>query len=206
MTDRDLLPGNAPAFERAQSETSARLLDAPSQVIRDARKGASAPEQLLGHLAWERAVHHPSDTAAVMRERIDASFADHLAYGSPAALEDEIALDTGYAVTIREFWEVAGAQWPDFFIVFPLGPDHPAPPADFKPILRAALRRKNVRDWPKLRLEGRAEPFAAVVSVGVQARVTIRPTAIDGKVRGRVAPRVGVGAILTIRARLGQLS
>ena len=204
--DRDnLLPANATAFEDAQSQTSARLLEAPVQVIRDARMGASAPSQLLPFLAWERSVHHPSTDTATMRGRIDASFADHLSYGTPAALENEIFLDTGVAVTVREYWEKPGASWPDFFVCIPVGPGHPAPPSDLGPILRSALSRKNVRDWPNIRLEGRADPATAQVSVGLQVRLRVNPEPIDGKVRARVIPRIGVGLIVKIRAKLERL-
>lgn len=201
----NLLPPNALPFEDAQAQTSARLLDAPAQVVRDARRGASAPQQLLGHLAWERSVHHPSTDEATIRARIDSAFADHLAYGSPAALEAEIALDTGLPVVIREFNEVAGGEWPDFYVVLPIGPGHPAPPEDLGPVVLSALRRKNVRDWPRIRFEGRGEPASAVVAVGCQVRIKVMPTPTDGKVRARVSPRVGVGAIVKIRARLERL-
>lgn len=202
----DLLPDNATAFERAQSQTSARLLDAPTHVICDARRGASAPSQLLGHLAWERSVHKTSANVGVLRARIDSSFADHLSYGSPEALEKEIGLDVGRSdITIRDFFEVRGAEWPDFFIVFPVGPGHPAPPTNLATILRSALARKNVRDWPSIRFEARPEPATAVVSVGVQVRIKAMPRPIDGKVRVQVVPRIGVGAIVTITAKLEQL-
>ncbi|MFT4099034.1 MAG: phage tail protein I [Rhodoblastus sp.] len=206
MSEGDqLLPDTATAFEQAQSATSARLLDAPTQIVRDARRGASAPEQLLPFLAWERSVHHTSDAEATMRARIDSAFADHLAYGSPAALEEEIALDTGVAVQIREFFEIPGGAWPDFFVVIPVGPGHPAPPDDMGPILRSALRRKNVRDWPGVRLESRPDVVPASVSVGLQVRLTIRPTPSDGRVRTPVVPHIGVGAIITVKARLEPL-
>lgn len=197
----DLLPANATAFERAQALTSARLLNAPVNVVRYARVGASAPKQLLGHLAWERSVHHPSDDVPTMRGRIDASFSDHLSYGSPAALEQEIALDTGVAVFIKEFWQVAGGQWPDFYVCVAIGPGHPAPP-DPAALRAAALRRKNVRDWPIVRFEALSEPAAAVVAVGLQVRLKVSPLPVDGRVRQKIAPRVGVALIVKIRAKV----
>ena len=201
----NLLPANATAFEDAQSQTSARLLDAPVHVVRDARKGATAPKQLLGALGWERSVHHPSADEAVMRARIDSAFADHLSYGAPAALENEIALDTGVSVVVRDFWEKPGGAWPDFFVCIPVGPGHPAPPDDLTPILLSALTRKNVRDWPLVRLEGRADHVVQEVSVGCQIRIKVMPRPIDGRVRERVIPRIGVGVIVKIRAKLERL-
>ena len=143
----NLLPANATAFEDAQSQTSARLLDAPVHVVRDARKAANAPKQLLGALGWERSVHHPSADEAVMRARIDSAFADHLSYGAPAALENEIALDAGVNVRVVEFFEDETLEWPDFIVEIVQQPGDPAP--DISRVLPSALMRKNVRDWPK---------------------------------------------------------
>lgn len=143
----NLLPPNEPTpFQDAQSQTSARLLDAPHQVIRDARKGATAPKQLLAFLAWERSVHHPTSDEAVMRQRIDSSFADHLSYGTPDALAAEIELDTGVAVRVVEYFEEPGLEWPDFVMdaEFELGALQP----DVSGVMASALMRKNVRDWP----------------------------------------------------------
>lgn len=205
-TPRDnLLPMNATAFEDAQSQTSARLLDSPVDVIRAARKGATAPAKLLAHLAWERSIHHPSEIEETQRQRIDSSFADHLSYGTPAALEQEIFLDTGVAAKVRDFWEVNRGEWPDFYVCIPVGPGHPQPPADLSGVLISALSRKNVRDWPNIRLEGRAEPVVQKVSVGCQMRVRVMPTPVDGKPRLPVRPFIAVGVIVKIRARLEKL-
>lgn len=139
-----------------------------------------------------------------MRVRIDSSFADHLSYGTPDALEKEIALDVGAPVRIKEFWEVAGATWPDFFVAIPVGPDQPTPP-DAVDVLNSALRRKNVRDWPNVRLEARETPMSLKVSVGSQVRLTIKSLPVDGIVRSPVTPRVGVGSILKLHIRTIQL-
>ncbi len=145
----NLLPANATAFEDGMSQTSGRLLDAPSEVVRAARKGATAPKQLLGHLGWEKSLHHPSDDEATQRARIDASFADHLSYGSPDALEREIALDTGLEIRVVEYFEEVGLEWPDFIVEARAAQGDPAP--DMTDVRPSALARKNVRDWPKLR-------------------------------------------------------
>lgn len=191
MTERrdNLLPATATAFEDAQSQTSARLLDAPVQVIRDARKGASAPRQLLGHLGWERSLHHPSADEATQRARIDSSFQDHLNYGSPAALEEEIALDAGLEVRIVEFFEEPDLEWPDFAVEALVDPGDPQP--DLLGVLPSALRRKNVRDWPaRLRTRVRLQPtplhVGSATFVGAKLRV--------GPENYKPAPSMSVGS------------
>jgi phage tail P2-like protein len=185
----DLLPGNATALERALSETSARLLDAPVAAIRAARQGATAPKSLLGHLAWERSVHHPADDEAAMRARIDSAFENHLNYGSPAALEAEIALDTGLSVRVVEAWERPYLEWPDFLVEVVIDPGDPTP--DIDGVLMAAVRRKNVRDWPSARVFAR-QPSGALyagAATHVSPRVKILP---EGG--ARPAPQLFVGA------------
>lgn len=176
LRDRDsLLPNNATAFERAQSESAARMLDSPVEAIRAARIGASAPASLLPFLAWERSVHHPRVDETTLRARIDASFADHLSYGAPAALEQEIALDTGLSVRIVEFFEEPDLQWPDFIIEVVFDPAIEAQP-DLSGVWLSAVRWKNVRDWPsKLRLKPLMPPTSFNVgsapSIGLRVRV-----------------------------------
>lgn len=191
MTERrdNLLPANATAFEEAQSETSARLLYVPVHVIRDARKGATAPKALLPFLAWERSVHHPSADETTMRARTDASFADHLSYGTPAALEEEIAADTGLAIRIVEYFEEVDLEWPDFAVEALVDPGD-APP-DLSAALPSALMRKNVRDWPaRLRTRVRlgVTPFHVGSALFVGAKLRVAPE------NYKPAPSVSVGA------------
>ena len=192
----DLLPANGTAFERAQSKTSARTLDAPSEVIRTARVGATAPAALLGHLAWERSVHHPVSDAAAMRARIDSAFADHLAYGAPAALEAEIAQDTGQSIAIVEFDGDPALQWPDFIIesVVDPGAAHP----DTAALMASALARKNVRDWPvKARVRMRTQPGALYVASASHftTRLTIRDRSLP-------PPQIYVGSASRFRPQV----
>lgn len=197
----DLLPGNATPFERAQSETSARLLEAPSNTVRTARDAAQAPAVLLGHLAWEKSVHHPSDDAGVMRARIASSFDDHCAYGTPAALEAEIALDVGAPVTIEDFYEVPGAAWPDFFVNIPVGVDG-ATVADPAAVLASALRRKNVRDWPIVRWQARdALARGAGYAVSVRFKAHVRSGHVDPTLRDSARRAVAVTSHIHSRIR-----
>lgn len=190
--ERDnLLPDTAPAFEDAQSQTSARLLDAPVQVIRAARKGATAPKQLLGHLGWERSIHHPWPDEATQRARIDRSFADHLSYGAPDALEQEIELDAGHPVRIVEFWEESGLEWPDFVVEAEAQPGDAAP--DMANVLRSALMRKNVRDWPskaRIRVALDATPYHVGSASFVGAKLRVAPE------NYKPAPSFSVGSAL----------
>ena len=159
LSDHDnLLPGNATAFERAQSQTSARLLDTDTDIIRRARNPLQTPRSLLAPLAWERSVHHWPDDDASRRSNIDSAFADHLSYGTPVALEAEIAQDTGLEIRIVEFFEDRDLEWPDFIVAVTIDPGD-APP-DLSGVISSAILRKNVRDWPaKLRVFAR-QPVA----------------------------------------------
>jgi phage tail P2-like protein len=141
----DLLPGNATEFERAQSQTSARILDTDTAVIRRERDAAQCDPAFLPFLAAERSVHHYDGSLATKRDRTAASFSDHLAYGTPAALEQEIALDTGLSVRVVEFFEERQFEFPDFAVDVVVEPGH-LPPADLEPVRRSALLRKNVRE------------------------------------------------------------
>jgi len=177
MSATDLLPPNATPFERAQSAQDNRLLNADANAIRREREPASCDAAFVAPLAWERSIHFwdPADDSG-NRARIASSFADHGAYGSPSALEQEIAMDTGLTVAVREFWEIAGLAWPDFAVDVATAPGEPAP--DLAPVVAWALARKNVRDvLARVRLAA-AQP-AASVSVGaaccVSPRVTVLP-------------------------------
>lgn len=186
----DLLPGNATALERALSQVSARLLEAPVRVVRAARVGASAPAALLGHLAWERSVHHQSGDEAALRARIDTSFEDHLAYGSPAALEAEIALDAGVAVRVVESHERPYLDWPDILIEVVIEPGDPTP--NLVGVMRAAIGRKNVRDWPSaLRVAARQPAGGLYIGAGVQVSSRVRILPEDTYTPG---PPIHIGA------------
>ena len=168
-----LLPGNATAFEVAQSAVSARLFDLNVPVIAQSRDPSRCDAQFVPFLAWERSVHfyNPADVAG-NRARIESSFEDHLNYGSPAALEAEIALDTGQTVRVIEFFEEQGLEWPDFAVASVIDPGDPAP--DMDGLLASALVRKNVRDWPAPRVLGRQPVGACFVGGGTGVCITAK--------------------------------
>jgi phage tail P2-like protein len=174
MSATDLLPPNATPFESAQSAEDNRILGADVAAIRRERQPASCDEAFIAPLAWERSIHFwaPGDDAG-NRARIASSFADHGAYGSPAALEQEIALDTGLSVTVREFWEIAGLVWPDFVVDVAVAPGDPAP--DLSAVAASANARKNVRDVLARVRQVAAQP-AAPLNVGAACCVTPRMT------------------------------
>lgn len=155
----DLLPGNATDFERAQSKTSARILATDTNVIRRERDAGQCDAAFLPFLAAERSVHHYDGDTATKRARTAASFNDHLAYGTAAALEAEIAQDCGFPVRVIEFHEDPTLEWPDFIVEAVIDPGQAHP--DMGKAMRAALLRKNVRDWPKPRIRVR-QPVADV--------------------------------------------
>lgn len=168
--DRALLPANASDFEWANSQTSARLLDLPVAKIQQEREPANCDAAFLPFLAWERSVHFwdPNDVAG-NQSRIESSFNDHLNYGTPDALEAEIALDTGQTIQIREFWEERDLTWPDFVVESVINPGDPAP--DLDAVWTSAIKRKNVRDMPKVRTRVIQPP--ASVSIGAAHRLVI---------------------------------
>jgi phage tail P2-like protein len=191
MSADDLLPPNATPFERAASAADARTLKADVGAIRRERRPDQCDAAFLPLLGYERSVHHwVAGDDAGNRARIASSFADHGAYGSPAALEAEIALDTGLAVTVREFDELAGLKWPDFVVDVPVAPGATAP--DTAPVYASALRRKNVRDTlAKVRLVA-AQPAAALyVGAGASVHPTVKilPYGLP-----KPAPQLYVGA------------
>ncbi|MGO8738630.1 phage tail protein I [Rhodoblastus sp.] len=163
----DLLPNNATALERAISGAGARMLDVDVAAIRRERSPQNCDAQFLPLLGWERSVHYwsPTDQAA-NRARVQTAFNDHLNYGSPVALEAEIALDTGLNIEIEEFWQ-AGLAWPYFAVNVVANPGDPAP--DLAGAWSSALARKNVRDMPVLREKLLQPP--ALVSVAAAAHV-----------------------------------
>jgi phage tail P2-like protein len=177
MSATDLLPPNATPFESAQSAEDNRILAADTNAIRRERRPATCDEAFVAPLAWERSIHFwsPGDDAE-NRARIASSFADHGAYGSPAALEDEIALDTGLPVTVREFWELPGLVWPDFAVDVAVEIGEAAP--SVAAITASANARKNVRDvLAAVRFVAPQPPAELAVGAAsfVSPRVTILP-------------------------------
>lgn len=187
---RDLLPGNATAYERAQSETSARLLDVDIDMIRRARRPDQCAAAFVPLLGWERSVHFwRTGDEAGNRGRIESSFADHTAYGTPAALEREISLDVGSAVRVRDFYQ-AGLEWPEFLVEIPAS-EGAAPPSAAL-VWQSALRRKNVRDWPVVRYVARKSgPLSFGAFVRLAALVRVRPA--DPTIRLRPPSYLGAG-------------
>lgn len=177
MSADDLLPPNATPFEKASSAADKRVLAADTDAIRRARDPAAAPSAIVPFLAWERAVHfYDPDDAAGNRARITSSFADHGQYGSPPALEQEIALDTGLTVEVREFWELADLTWPDFVVDVVVNPGDATP--DLSAVRPSALKRKNVRDMlARVRILVRQPPATVYVGAATSAHVnaTILP-------------------------------
>lgn len=176
MSADDLLPGNATAWERAQSKTSARLLGTDTDVIRRERDPLHCDKQFLPFLGMERSVHHYTGTnEALDRARTASSFQDHASYGAPAALEREIAQDTGQDVRVIEFFEEQGLEWPDFVVETAIDPGAPRP--DLAALWESAIRRKNVRDMPVLRVRGRqpVSPLYVAAATHMNAAVRILP-------------------------------
>ncbi len=176
--DAGLLPGNATAWERANSTVSERMLTVPVLAILKERDPAQCDAQFIAPLAWERSVHfwNPNDVAG-NRARVASSFSDHLQYGSPSALEAEIALDTGLSIRVREFWELPGLAWPDFVIDVNINPGDAVP--NVAAVYASVLQRKPPRDvLVNLRVVADQPPAPLVVGigVGVTARIVVLPS------------------------------
>jgi phage tail P2-like protein len=184
MSD-DLLPSNATPFERALSSAGERMLSVDTDVIRRERDPSRCAAAFVPFLAWERSVHFfdPADEAG-NRSRVQSAFNDHLNYGSPDALEAEIALDTGQNVHLVEFWEERDLSWPDFVVESLITPGDAAP--DLDALMASALKRKNVRDMPHVRTRVVQPP--AIVSAGAAHRVLLT---IGNATRTLPSPAVG---------------
>lgn len=188
--DVTLLPDCASPRMDAQSATSARLLARDHDAIRRQRRPDACEPAWVPLLAWERSVHfwREGDEAG-NRARTASSFEDHLSYGSPEALEAEIAQDVGHAVTLREFDEVPGAEWPDFFVDLDLDQAHPDTWPVRADVLTSAIRRKNVRDMPIVRMFVPSRGPSFLGAAGAIGGV-IRSTPLD------TAPRSSAGSWL----------
>lgn len=173
MSDDDLLPGNATAWERAHSATSARLLATDTGVIRRERDPADCDIAFLPLLGMERSVHHYSGTdEALDRARTDSAFTDHCGYGTAAALEQEIALDTGQTIEVVEHFQETDLVWPEFGVETIIDPGDPTP--DLVALRGSALRRKNVRDWPRLRVRARQPVGTIYIGAATHVAPAIR--------------------------------
>ncbi len=187
----DLLPPNRTPFEYALGMTSARILNVDTQAIRRERDPLQCDIAFLPFLGWERSVHHYTGTdPAADAESVASSFDDHCSYGAPAALEAEIALDTGQIITVVEFFEENDLVWPEFVAESVVDPGDPVP--DLAAVRASALLRKNVRDkLHSVRLRGR-QP-AACVQIGAAAHVSpnvqILPAVIPAPL-----PNIEIGA------------
>jgi phage tail P2-like protein len=198
-----LLPANASAFEIAESSTSARLLEADTNIIRRERDAMQCDARFLPFLAWERSTHHWTGTkVAPDRAAVDNSFADHIAYGSPAALEAEIAADIGSAVVIREYFE-CGREWPDFEITIAVLDDAPPPPTpDLVWSSVVGRQRKNVRDWPIIvYTAGERGPLVIAAAVHVAGTYTVKPFDPTPRFLGPLAYGVAVRVVGNINVR-----
>ncbi len=175
--DGTLLPGNATAWERANSTVSERMLAVPVAIVLKERDPSQCDAQFIAPLAWERSVHFwDTGDDAGNRARIASSFIDHCGYGAPAALEAEINLDTGQTVSIREFWQLPGLSWPDFVVDSVINPGDPSP--DVVAVWNSTLRRKPPRDvLDRVRVRGVQPPAPLYAGAGccVSTRVTILP-------------------------------
>lgn len=184
----DLLPGNATEFERAQSKTSARLLETDTAVIRRARNPAQAPAAFLPFLAAERSAHRFAGGDAQKRAQVASSFDDHLAYGTPAALEAEIAADTGQDIRVIEHFEEPGLTFPDFIVDSLVSPGEQPP--DLDAVAAAAIRRKNVREC-LVAARVRYRPIVGQLYYGAAAyfstKITMKPARAPNLFHGAAA-------------------
>jgi hypothetical protein len=136
------------------------------------------------------------------KTRVKSAFKDHQTYGTPQALETEISQDINYTVKVLEFFE-AGLNWPDFAVEVPIEPDILVP--SVSKIMAAALRRKNVRDWPQeVRFKANTNMqigFAA--SPQVRAIIHIFP--VDPTPRAEIIQSFGVAGNLRATIHLRAL-
>ena len=198
-----LLPDNRTAWEAALSGTSDRLWGLDTDAIRRQRRPDLCTAAWLPLLGWERSVHYWSEgDEAANRARTGTSFEDHLAYGSPEALEAEIAQDVGHPVQLREYFEVPGGAWPDFYVDLALDQARPETWPTLDAVMTSAVRRKNVRDWPTVRM---MIPSQGPSFLGASGSIggVIRSAPLDDTPRSAVGAWIGafasVSGIITSR-------
>ncbi len=193
-----LLPGNAVAFEAANSKVASRLFDLDVGVIEKSRDPQNCDAAFTPFLAWERSIHFwsPNDEVG-NRARIASSFSDHCAYGAPAALEAEIALDTGQDVRVIEFFEEPGLTWPDFVVASQIDAGDPLP--DIDALMASALTRKNVRDMPSPRIFARQPAGACHLGAASGVIVTAK---ILASAPPQPSTRVGAATGVLVSAKI----
>lgn len=198
---QDLLPPNKAPFEEVSSRVSHRILETDVGVVERARDPMAADAPFVPLIGAERAVHHPTaGTALARRQRAAQSFADHQSYGAPAALEAEIALDTGEApenIRVKEFWTERDLSFPDFVVEALRQPGDDMP--DLRPHYASAMRRKNVRDWLKVRAHYSHPPGR--LFHGAAANISIRVRTVDAK-RANLFHGAVARALITQRTSL----
>ena len=205
MSERSLLPGNATVLETSLSlSANARMGNVDVEAVRREREPQTCDAVFLPLLGFERSLHHwVGGDAPGNAKKIAASFADHLSYGSPSALEAEIAADTGQTIRLREFYEYASV-WPGFKI------DTIINPGDASPNLAAAnasaVARKNVRDlYEGARIFARQPPSPAIVGAAthMSSFLTIYPVGGNRPpptlFTGAASRALGVNKILPLR-------
>ncbi len=172
----DLLPANATPFQRALSKTSARLLDADTDIIRRERDPLLCDKPFVPFLASERSVHHYTGVDATTdRARTASSYADHRSYGAAPALEQEISTDTGQTIRVIECWEDPDLSFPDFIVESVINPGAEVP--DMAAAARSAIARKNVRDT-LARTRVRVNQPVGVIYYGAAAYFSVRMTPV----------------------------
>lgn len=169
--NNDLLPPNATAQERAQSEAIARISSVPI-LVRESWNPATCPASLLPWLAWALSVDEWDTTWTEQEKRdvIQSSLLVHRHKGTIGAVRRALT-PLGYLIDVVEWWETTPKGEPfTFSIVMGTG-SKPVTEELYRKAERIVLTYKNLRSHLK----------ALTVNADVRGGFYIGASTVDGQ-------------------------
>lgn len=147
--NNDLLPSNATAQERAQSEAIARISSVPI-LVRESWNPATCPASLLPWLAWALSVDEWDTTWTEQEKRdvIQNSLLVHRHKGTIGAVRRALA-PLGYLIDVVEWWETTPKSEPFTFSIIMGTGSKPVNQELYEKAERIVLTYKNLRSHLK---------------------------------------------------------
>lgn len=147
--NNDLLPPNATAQERAQSEAITRISSVPI-LVRESWNPATCPASLLPWLAWALSVDEWDTTWTEQEKRdvIQNSLLVHRHKGTIGAVRRALA-PLGYLIDVVEWWETTPKGEPFTFSIIMGTGSKPVNQELYEKAERIVLTYKNLRSHLK---------------------------------------------------------